>query len=287
MFRNTLKTAVLLAALGGLMVGIGSLFGRGGAIVGLVLGLAVVGFSYWKSDALAIRAAHAVPADERQYPEYFRTMRDLSARAGMPMPRLYVSPEPQPNAFATGRNPEHAAVAVTEGLMAACTWDEIRGVLAHELSHVRNRDILIGSVAAAVATGISFIANMAMWGAMLGGGSDDDDGPGPFALLAAAILAPIAAALLQMALSRSREFEADRSGAELVGTGEPLASALLKLETYAARIPMNVPPAQAQAFIVNPLTGRKVSFANMFRTHPTTEERVARLRGVRREAALS
>jgi heat shock protein HtpX len=287
MFRHTLKTAVLLAALGGLMVGIGSLFGRGGAVIGLVLGLAIVGFSYWKSDALAIRAARAVPADEAAYPEYYRVMRDLSARTGMPMPRLYISPEQQPNAFATGRNPEHAAVAVTEGLLAACTWDEIRGVLAHELSHVRNRDILIGSVAAAIATGISFIANMAMWGAMLGGGGDDDDRGSPIALLAAAILAAIAAGLLQMALSRSREFEADRTGAELIGSGEPLARALEKLEVYAQRVPMAVPPPQAQLFIVNPFGGRKVQFANLFRTHPTTEERVARLRAYGRTASTA
>ena len=280
MFRNTLKTTILLGGLGGLMVAIGSLFGRGGAILGLGLGLAMVGFSYWKSDSLAIRAARATPADEARHPEYFAIMRDLAARAEMPMPKLYVSPEPQPNAFATGRSPDHAAVAVTEGLLAACSWDEIRGVLAHELSHVRNRDILIGSVAAAVATGISFVANMAMWGAMLGGGRDDEDA-NPIALLATAILAPIAASLLQMALSRSREFEADRSGAELTGDGEPLARALEKLEVYAARVPMDIAPAQAQAFIVNPLTGRQVSFANLFRTHPTTAERVARLRGDR------
>jgi heat shock protein HtpX len=278
MFRNTMKTTVLLAGLGGLMVAIGSLFGRGGAVIGLGLGLLIVGFSYWKSDALAIRAARAVPADEAQHREYFAIMRDLSSRAGIPMPRLYVSPEPQPNAFATGRNPQHAAVAITEGLVAACSWDEIRGVLAHELMHVRNRDILIGSVAAGVATGISFVANMAMWGAMLGGGRDDDDHVNPIALIATALLAPIAASLLQTALSRSREFEADRSGAELVGTGEPLASALEKLEVYAHRVPMNIQPAQAQAFIVNPLSGRKVSFGNLFRTHPTTAERVARLR---------
>jgi heat shock protein HtpX len=278
MLRNTVKTTILLAGLGGLMVAIGSIFGRGGAIIGLALGLLIVGFSYWKSDALAIRAARAVPADEARYPEYFAVMRELSTKAGIPMPRLYVSPEPQPNAFATGRNPEHAAVAVTEGLLAACSWDEIRGVLAHELMHVRNRDILIGSVAAAVATGISFIANMAMWGAMFGGGGDDDEGGNPIALLATALLAPIAAGLLQMALSRSREFEADRSGAELIGTGEPLAQALQKLEVYAARVPMEIAPAQAQAFIVNPLTGRQVSFANLFRTHPTTEARVERLR---------
>lgn len=278
MFRNTLKTTVLLAGLGGLMVAIGSLFGRGGALIGLVLGLAIVGFSYWRSDALAIRAARAVPADEAQHPEYFAAMRELAAKADIPMPRLHVSPEPQPNAFATGRSPTHAAVAVTEGLMAACSWDEIRGVLAHELAHVRNRDILIGSIAAAVATGISFVANMAMWGAMLGGSRDDDEHANPIALLATALLAPIAASLLQMALSRSREFEADRSGAELIGTGEPLARALEKLEAYAHRVPMNIQPAQAQAFIINPLTGRKVSFANLFRTHPTTAERVARLR---------
>lgn len=276
MFRNTVKTTVLLAGLGGLLIAIGSLFGTAGAVIGALLGLAIVGGSYWKSDDLAIRAARAVPADESRMPEYFAIMRDLSDRAGIPLPRLYVSPEVQPNAFATGRNPEHAAVAVTEGLLAICTWDEVRGVLAHELAHVRNRDILIGSVAAAVATGISFIANLAMWGAMLGG-SDDEDG-NPFALLVAALVAPLAAGLLQMALSRNREFEADRSGAELIGTGEPLARALEKLEATAARVPMDIAPSQAQAYIVNPLTGREVRFANLFRTHPTTAERVARLR---------
>lgn len=279
MFRNTAKTAVLLAALGGVMVGIGSLFGTGGAIVGLVLGLAVVGFSYWKSDSLAIRSAKAVPADPAQFPEYHQIMRELTERAGMPMPRLYVSPERQPNAFATGRNPNHAAVAVTVGLLQVCSWDEVRGVLAHELAHVRNRDILIGSVAAAVATAISFIANMAMWGAMFGGRGDDDEGGNPIALLATAILAPIAASLIQMAISRSREFEADRTGADLAGGGEPLARALEKLEAYAGRVPMDIPPAQASHFIVNPLTGRTANFQNLFRTHPTTEQRIARLRG--------
>jgi heat shock protein HtpX len=277
-FKNTLKTTVLLAGLGGLMVALGSMFGRGGAIIGLVLAFGMVGFSYWKSDKLAIRAAHAVPADPAQYPEFHRVMQDLCLRADLPMPNLYISPEQQPNAFATGRNPEHAAVAVTEGLIAICSWDEIRGVLAHEIMHVRNRDILIGSVAAAVATAISFIANMAMWGAMFGGGRDDDEGGNPIVLLATALLAPIAAGLLQMALSRSREFEADRSGAALLGEGESLARALEKLEVAAHKIPMDIAPAQAQAYIVNPLTGRKVQFANLFRTHPTTEERVRRLR---------
>jgi heat shock protein HtpX len=205
-------------------------------------------------------------------------MANLCQRADLPMPKLYISPEMQPNAFATGRNPEHAAVAVTEGLIAICSWDEIEGVLAHEIMHVGNRDILIGSVAAAVATGISFVANMAMWGAMFGGGRDDDEGANPIVLIATALLAPIAASVLQMALSRSREFEADRSGAKLLGSGEALARALEKLEASAKQIPMDIAPAQAQAYIVNPLTGRQVRFANLFRTHPTTEERVARLR---------
>jgi heat shock protein HtpX len=277
MFRNSVKTFVLLAGLAGLMVAIGSLFGPGGAIVGLALGLVMVGASYWMSDKLAIRAAHAVPANEAEMPEYFDAIRALSTRAELPMPRLYVSPEPQPNAFATGRSPHRAAVVITQGLLQTCTWEEIRGVLAHELAHIRNRDILIGSVAAAVATGISFVANMAMWGAMLGGG-DDDEGANPVALLATALLAPIAASLLQMALSRSREFEADRSGARLLGTGEPLARALEKLEGSSLRIPMQVAPSQASQFIVNPLNGRDIRFANLFRTHPMTEERVRRLR---------
>lgn len=167
MFRNGAKTAVLLAALGGVMVGVGSLFGRGGAIIGLILGLAVVGFSYWKSDTLAIRAARAVPADEAHMPEYYAIMRELTSNAQMPMPRLYVSPEAQPNAFATGRNPNHAAVAVTAGLLQVCTWDEVRGVLANELAHIRNRDILIGSVAAAVGKGpaTSTASPVAHWSA--------------------------------------------------------------------------------------------------------------------------
>jgi heat shock protein HtpX len=280
MSRNTFKTYVLLAGLGGLMVLIGSFFGRGGAVLGLGLGLVMVGGSYWFSDKLAIKAARAVPADERAMPEYFRIVRELTAQAGMPMPALYVTPDRQPNAFATGRNPEHAAVAVTAGILEILDWDELRGVLAHELSHVGNRDILIGSVAAAVAMGITFIARMAMWGAMFGGGGsrDDREGGGVLGMLAVSLLAPLAAAVLQMALSRSREFEADRSGAELIGTGEPLARALLKLERGAQRIPMDVRPEQAQAYIVNPLTGRNVQFANLFRSHPPTEERIARLR---------
>jgi heat shock protein HtpX len=279
MLKNTAKTAILLAALGGLMIGIGSFFGRGGALIGFVLALVMVGGSYWFSDKLAIAAARAVPVSEAQMPEFHRIVRELTMAAGMPMPRLYVTPDRQPNAFATGRNPEHAAVAVTQGILDILSWDELRAVLAHEISHVGNRDILIGSVAAALATAISFAANVAMWGAMFGGGGrDSDEGGNPVGLLLAAILAPIAAGLLQMALSRNREFEADRSGAELIGTGEPLARALIKLDQASRVIPMDVSPAQAQKYIVNPLKGRKVKFANLFSTHPSTEDRVARLR---------
>jgi heat shock protein HtpX len=276
--KNTFKTFVLLAGLGGLLIIIGQLvWGGKGAIIGAALGLAIVGFSYWNSDKLAIRAARAQPVTEQEMPEYYAIVRELTQQAGMPMPKLYVTPDQQPNAFATGRNPEHAAVAVTQGILRILDWNELRGVLAHEISHVGNRDILIGSVAAAIATGITLIANFLQFSAFFGGRDDDD--ANPIALLALAILAPIAAGLLQMALSRSREFEADRSGARLIGDGEPLARALQKLEVGAQQIPMDIDPAHASAFIVNPLTGRKMSFANLWRTHPPTEDRVARLRG--------
>jgi heat shock protein HtpX len=275
MNKNTFKTFVLLAGIGGLLVAVGRVVGgNGGAALGLLLGVGIVGFSYWNSDKLAIRAARAVPVTEAQMPEYYRIMRELTTAANMPMPKLYITPDLQPNAFATGRNPQHAAVAVTQGILNILDWNELRGVLAHEISHIGNRDILIG----AVATGISFIANMAMGGAMFGGGRDDDNGGNPIGLLLTAMLAPMAAGLLQMALSRSREFEADRTGARLIGDGEPLARALLKLHEGAKRIPMNVQPAQAQKYIVNPLSGRRIQFANLFTTHPPVEERVGRLR---------
>src|SRR5919206_3620852 len=278
MSKNTFKTYILLAAIGGLFVLVGgALFKGPGLFFGLVLGLAMVGGSYWFSDTIAVKAARAVPVTEAEAPVLYRIVRDLTMRANMPMPKLYVTPDLQPNAFATGRSPDHAAVACTQGIMQMLTEDELKGVLAHELSHVGNRDILIGSVAAAIAMAITFVARMAMWGAMFGGGGGDRD-RNPIGELAFALLAPVAAMFLQMALSRSREFEADRSGALLIGTGEPLARALEKIEAGAKRIPMDVNPAQAQAYIVNPLTGRDVSFKTLFTTHPPTAERVARLR---------
>jgi heat shock protein HtpX len=277
--KNTFKTFVLLAGLGGILVLIGAYFGGAtGALIGFGIGILFVGFSYWKSDTLAIKAARAKPVTEQEMPEYYAVVRELTQKAGMPMPKLYVTADQQPNAFATGRNPEHAAVAVTAGILQILDWDELRGVLAHEISHVGNRDILIGSVAAAIAMGITLLATWLRFAAIFGGGNRDDDG-NPIALLAMAILAPLAAGLLQMAISRSREYEADRSGARLIGDGEPLARALQKLEIGAKRIPMDIDPAHASAFIVNPLSGRKMSFSNLWRTHPATDDRVARLRG--------
>lgn len=280
MFRNNVKTAVLLAVLGALFLGIGSLFGSGGLFIGLILAIVFVGGSYWFSDKIAVKAAGAVPVSEAEAPQLYAIVRELTQRANLPMPSVYISPAAQPNTFATGHDPNHAAVAVTQGLLQVVDQDELRGVLADELSHVRNRDILISSVAAAVALGITMIARMLMFGAMFGGlgGGGRNRGNNVFGLLAMMILAPIAAALLQMALSRSREFEADRSGAELLGTGEPLARALEKIDAYAKQVPMDVDPTHATAYIINPLTGRQVQFANLFQTHPPTAEHVARLR---------
>jgi len=285
MSKNTIKTYVLLAALGGFFIVIGGAVFKGpGLVIGLFLGLAMVGGSYWFSDKIAVKAARAVPVTEAEAPALYRIVRELTMRANMPMPKLYVTPDLQPNAFATGRSPDHAAVACTQGIMQMLTEDELKGVLAHELSHVGNRDILIGSVAASIAMAITFVARMAMWGAIFGGGGRDRN-RNPMGELAFAILAPVAAMFLQMALSRSREFEADRSGALLLGTGEPLARALEKIEAAAKKIPMDVNPAQAQAYIVNPLTGRQMSAAKLFMTHPPTAERVARLRQMHPGAA--
>ena len=287
MFKNTAKTTILLAALGGLIVGVASLLGGGssGAVmIGLFLALVMVGGSYWFSDKLALASAKAQVITEADHPEFYGMVRDLAQRANMPMPRVAVSPSDQPNAFATGRGPNNAVVCATRGLLQSLSRDEVEGVMAHELMHVRNRDILIGSVAAAVATAISSIAQMAMFATMFAGGRDDENRPNPFAILLVSLLAPLAASLIQMAISRSREFEADRSAAELLGNGEPLARALEKIEVLAARMPMQVSPAQAQAYIHNPLAemhhkrGTGLDVSRLFSTHPATDERIRRLR---------
>ncbi len=279
MDRNIIKTTFILTLLAALFVGIGALIGgTEGLIVGLVIGLLFTGGSYWFSDSIAIKAARAAPVTEAQMPDYYKVMRDLTTRANMPMPKLYVTPDRQPNAFATGRNPDHAAVAVTQGILEICTWDEMRGVLAHELSHVGNRDILISSVAATIAMAITLLARIAAWGGLFFGGGRDQ-GENVFELLALLILAPLAATLLQLALSRSREFEADRSGARLIGDGEPLARALAKLEAGARQIPMPaVHREMAPLYIVSPLAGMNMSFKSLFSDHPPTEERIRRLR---------
>jgi heat shock protein HtpX len=278
--KNNLKTAALLAGLGALCMAVGSIWGRSGLVMGLVIGVALTAGSYWFSDKLAIAAARGKPVTEAEMPQYVAIVRELCAREGVPMPALYVSPNPQPNAFATGRSPEHAAVCINSGILDYLDWDELRGVLAHEMSHVKNRDILTSSVAAGVAMGIMFTARMAMFGAMFGGGGNDrNDNGNPLAGILMIVLAPIAATVLQMALSRSREYEADASAARLLGTGEPLARALEKLELGAKRIPVDVNPAQAQAYIVNPLRGRAGGGARqLFSTHPSTADRIARLR---------
>ncbi len=278
MFKNTLKTFTLLAGLAGSFILVGSLLGGPtGIVIGAVFGFGLVGGSYWFSDRLAIRSARAEEVRPGELDWLKSDLAALAVRAGMSTPRLFVSPVAQPNAFATGRNERTAVVCVTEGLLAVLERDEVRGVVAHEVAHVRHRDILIGSIAAAVATGISMLANLAMFASMFGGGSDDDDAPNPLVVMALAIVAPVAASVMQMALSRSREFEADRLGAELVGDPRPLASALAKLDRAAHAVPMDVAPAQATAYIINPLTGRDVKFSNLFLTHPPTEARITAL----------
>jgi heat shock protein HtpX len=286
MFKNTLKTTTLLAALGGLIVGVAAVLGGGssGAVmIGVVIALVMVGGSYWFSDKLALKSAKAVVITESDAPEFYRLVQSLAQRANMPMPRVAISPAEQPNAFATGRGPNNAVVCATQGLLRSMPADELEGVMAHELMHVRNRDILIGSVAAAVATAISAIAQMAYFAALFGGGRDDEDRPNPIALLLISMLAPISASLIQMAISRSREFEADRSAAELLGSGQSLARALQRIEQLASRTPMQVAPAQAQAYIHNPLAefGQRrtggVNMSKLFSTHPSTDERIRRL----------
>ncbi len=278
---NQIKTAFLLAGMTALLIVIGRLIGgRAGMMVAFLLAAAMNFFSYWYSDKIVLRMYRARPVDRRQAPELWSMVSELTRRAGLPMPKLYVIPEQAPNAFATGRNPQHAAVAVTEGMLQLMDRREIMGVLAHELAHVKNRDILIGSIAATMAGAIMILANMARWSAIFGGlRGDDDEGGGILGLIAMSIIAPIAAMIIQMAVSRSREYLADATGAALLGEGESLARALEKLGAYSGRLPMRVNPATSHLFIVAPLSGR--GLASLFSTHPPLEERIARLRGLR------
>jgi heat shock protein HtpX len=274
---NTTKTVVLMVLMTVLLVFLGSLIGgRNGSVVAFGIALLMNFGSYWFSDKIVLRMYNAQELASSDAPELFQIIQDLTGRAGLPMPKVYMIEGDQPNAFATGRDPEHAAVAVTKGIVSLLSRDELRGVLAHELAHVKHRDILIGTVAATMAGAISMLANMAHWGFMFGSGRSGDRGGGnPIAALAMIIVAPIAAMLIQLAISRSREFLADEGGAQMAGNPLSLAGALRKLETKAQQIPMNASPSTAHMFIVNPLSGGGI--ARLFSTHPPIEERIARL----------
>lgn len=274
---NTLKTTFLMALLTVLLVlAGGAIGGRGGMTFALIMAGVMNFVSYWFSDKIVLAMYGAQEVTEAEQPEFYGLVRQLAAQAAIPMPRVYVIPSETPNAFATGRNPEHAAVAATAGIMRILTREELMGVMAHELTHVRNRDILISSVAATIAGAITYLAHMAQWAAIFGGGRDRDEEGGGFGLIIMAIVAPIAAMLIQMAISRSREFGADRGGAEISGNPLYLANALRKLEMANRQIPMGeASPATAHMFIVNPLTGGGIM--SLFSTHPPMEERVRRL----------
>ena len=282
---NNLRTWVLMGALTALIVLFGNLLGgQSGMIFAFFLAAAMNFFSYWYSDRIVLYMYRAREVSESESPELYRMVEHLAQRAGLPMPRVYIIPEQSPNAFATGRNPKNAVVAVTEGLLHLMDSRELMGVLAHEIAHIKNRDILIGSIAATMAGAIMIIANMVQWLAFFGGGgsSDDEEGGGGvfgiIGLLIMAVLAPIAATLIQMAISRSREYQADLSGAAFAGNPEWLARALEKLGAYSAKIPMHAKPETAHMFIVNPLSGGNL--INLFSTHPPLEERIARLRAM-------
>ena len=272
---NMMKTAILMAAITGLFMVCGQLLGgQDGMILALLFALAMNFFSYWFSDKLVLKMYKAQEVDARSAPRLYAMVQELAAKAGLPMPRVYLIDEQAPNAFATGRNPQHAAVAATTGIMRILSERELRGVMAHELAHVKHRDILISTISATMAGAISALANFAM----IFGGRDSEGRSNPIAAIAVAILAPMAAGLIQMAISRAREFEADQGGAEISGDPQALASALQKIQHYASGIPLpaaEAHPETAQMMIMNPLSGG--GLRGLFSTHPSTEERVARL----------
>jgi heat shock protein HtpX len=274
---NTVKTMMLLAALTALFLFVGqALGGRTGFVIALLFAAGMNFASYWWSDKIVLRMYGAQPISESEAPELFGVVRRLAERGNMPMPKVYVIPEEAPNAFATGRNPQNAAVAVTIGLTRLLNKEEMAGVLAHELGHVKNRDTLIMTVSATIAGALSMLANMAMWGAFFGRSDDDDEDGNPLAGLLGIIIAPIAASLIQMAISRSREFLADEAGARLSGNPLALASALRKIEAWSQQVPMHAgTPATAHLFIINPFSGG--GLASLFSTHPATEARIAKL----------
>ena len=278
---NTVKTALLLGALTGLLMLIGGLIGgKGGVYIAFIFAVILNFGSYWFSDKIVLKMYRAQEVSESSAPDLYNIVRNLALRASLPMPRVFIIPEQTPNAFATGRNEKHAVVAVTEGIMRILNKEELEGVIAHELSHIKNKDILISSIAATIAGAISMLATMAQWAAIFGGGSSDEDsGGGIIGLIAMAIFAPLAAAVIQMAISRSREYLADASGASITKNPYGLASALEKLTNASQIIPMNAKPSTAHLFIVNPLSGK--AFMNLFSTHPPLAERIARLRSMK------
>ena len=285
---NTLRTTLLLAVLTVFLVWIGKLLGGSqGMIIAFILAMGMNAFSYWFSDKIVLRMYRAREVSPTDAPDLYSIVRNLATNAGLPMPRVYIIPNDSPNAFATGRNPDHAVVAVTEGLLRLMSRDELSGVLAHELAHVKNRDILIGSIAATLAGAVMILANMARWAAIFGGGSRDDgeEGMGGLGLIAMSILAPIGAFLIQTAISRSREYQADATGSRFAGHPEGLASALNKLGQYSKQIPMEANPSTAHMFIVNPLRGR--GLMSLFSTHPPLEDRIARLLGRKNPGSIS
>ncbi len=273
-----MKTFLLMGLLTVLLVVIGRVIGgQGGMMIAFLFAVVMNFASYWWSDKVVLSMYHAQELTQADNPALFQLVGDLAGRAGLPMPRVYLIPQDQPNAFATGRDPQHAAVAVTQGILRLLSQDELRGVLAHELAHVKHRDILVATVAATIAGAISMLANMAQWAMIFGGGrsSDDRDGGNPIAGIVMMIVAPIAAMMIQMAISRSREFGADEGGAQISGNPLSLANALRKLEVKTEQIPMEANPATAHMFIVSPLHGG--GFTKLFSTHPPLEERIARL----------